>query len=75
MGPIGPREGFQKSSKPPKLVQSEIAPQIALQIALQIAHQIAHLEGPTLSPDNGLGWYRDCLIRVSMIVSGCLNTF
>ena len=27
-----------------------------------------YLEGPTLSPHNGLGWYRDCSIRVSMIV-------
>ena len=41
MGPIGPREGSQKSSKPPNLVESEI-PNIESQIP-NIESQIPYL--------------------------------
>ena len=68
-GPDRPTGRFSKIAKTTKFAAGSTGSQPATGTFLcDDAHRFYHLEGPTLSPHNGLGWYRDCSIRVSMIV-------
>merc|ERR1719266_3118133 len=64
-GPHRPTGRFSKIAKITKF-------SVLIMSTLMSTLRMHYLEGPTLLPHNGLGWYRDCSIRVSMIV---LNTF